>query len=310
MPISVQGVWPATLTPFTPAGELDIPALQAHIAEIGSTPGVTAVVVNGHAGEASSLNRDERKAVVALASKATSVPVVAGIVAEDPIAACEQARDAADAGAGALLLFPPALFAQGAGLRPDMIKCFVADVVAATALPIVLFQLSQASRQAFSPALLDELMQAHPSIVGIKDGSDSPTLYEDVLATLQAQPRKMGMLSSNNTWLMASLAYGGDGILSGLGSVAAPLLVELLAAMDAGDLARARAANARLQPLCRVFYRAPFCDIHNRMKTALHILGRLQHPAPRLPLLPIAEAERQSIEAALVACGLLAKAST
>jgi 4-hydroxy-tetrahydrodipicolinate synthase len=54
-----------------------------------------------------------------------------------------------------------------------------------------------------------------------------------------------------------------------------------------------------------VFYRAPYLDIHNRMKTALHLLGRLAHPAPRLPLLPVGDEETLRIRAALVAAGLL-----
>ncbi|MFT3720946.1 dihydrodipicolinate synthase family protein [Pseudorhodoferax sp.] len=300
------GVWPATLTPFTPDGGIDAAALQAHIADVAGTRGVRAVVVNGHAGETTSLDFAERGRVVALAAEASGgVPVVAGIVADDPRGACRLAREAAAAGAGGLLLFPPALFAQGAAARPDMARRFVGEVAAASDLPIVLFQLSRTSGQAFSPALVQRLCEEVPQIVGVKDGSDAPDLYEDVLAVLRGLPRPMAMLTSNNSWLMASLAYGGDGILSGLGSVAAPLLVALHEAMSAGDLAAARAANARLVPLCRVFYRAPYLDIHNRMKTALKLMGRLRHPAPRPPLLPLDDAETTRIHAALAAAGLL-----
>ena len=59
-------------------------------------------------------------------------------------------------------------------------------------------------------------------------------------------------------------------------------------------------------PLCRAFYRAPYLDAHNRMKTALHLLGRLPHPDPRAPLLPPDDDDRRRIQAALVAAGLLA----
>ena len=34
------GVWPATLTPFTPEGGIDAAALQAHVAQVAGTPGV------------------------------------------------------------------------------------------------------------------------------------------------------------------------------------------------------------------------------------------------------------------------------
>lgn len=304
---NVGGIWPATLTPFTPSGEIDHAALAAHIGEIAGTPGVQAVVVNGHAGEVSSLDREERAEVVRAAVRAAGeVPVIAGVVAEDTRGACALARDAAAAGASGLLLFPPALFGHGAGLRPEMVLAFVTQVAQATDLPIVLFQLSRASGQGFSTELLVRLCTEVPRIVAIKEGSDAPELYEDNIRALHALPRPVKVLSSSNTWLFASLAYGADGILTGLGSVAAPQLVALHAAMERGDLAAARAINDKLVPLCRAFYRAPGLDIHNRMKTALQLLGRLTHAEPRQPLLPVPAEEKARIRSALVAAGLLA----
>jgi len=300
------GIWPATLTPFTPGGAIDDDALGTHLHEVASTPGVRAVVVNGHAGETSSLSRQERAHVVRTAvGVAGQVPVVAGVVAEDPRDACALAVDAAQAGASALLLFPPMLFGGGAALRPEMALRYVKDVARATQLPIVLFQLSRAANQAFSTDLLVRLCTEVPEIAAIKEGSDVPELYEDNLRALRKLDRPVTMLSSNNGWLFASLAYGADGILSGIGSVVAPLLVELHEAVAAGKLDAARAVNDRLVPLCRAFYRAPYLDIHNRMKTALHMLGRLPHPDPRLPLLPLDDSERTRIRAALAAAGLL-----
>lgn len=302
----IGGVWPATLTPFGPDGALDEAALAAHVGDVAATPGVRAVVVNGHAGETSSLRRAERARVVRVAvGAAGGVPVVAGVVAEDTRDARDLAADAAEAGASGLLLFPPLLFAGGAGARPGMALRFVRDVADASALPIVLFQLSRASGLAFSTDLLVRLCAEVPRIVAVKDGTDVPEAYEDNLRALRRLERPPTVLATNNTWLMASLVYGADGILSGLGSVAAPLLVALHAAVAAGDLAAARAVNDRLVPLCRVFYRAPYLDAHNRMKTALHLLGRLPHPDPRPPLLPPDDEERVRIRAALVAAGLL-----
>ncbi|MBT2334823.1 dihydrodipicolinate synthase family protein [Variovorax paradoxus] len=302
----VGGIWPATLTPFAPDGRVDDDALAAHVRDVAGTPGVRAVVVNGHAGEATSLDRAERAQVVRVAvSAAGEVPVVAGVVADDTRYACALARDAAQAGASALLLFPPAVFAQGAAARPDMARRFVSEVAAASSLPIVLFQLSRASGLAFSTDTLVQLCTEVPAIVAVKEGSDIPEFYEDNLRALRALPRPVTLLSSSNSWLFASLAYGVDGILSGLGSVAAGLLVALHEAVARSDLAAARAINERLVPLCRAFYRAPYLDAHNRMKTALHLLGRLPHPDPRPPLLPVPADDTARIRAALLASGLL-----
>jgi 4-hydroxy-tetrahydrodipicolinate synthase len=53
------------------------------------------------------------------------------------------------------------------------------------------------------------------------------------------------------------------------------------------------------------FYADPFVDMHNRMKEALVILGRLPRAVVRPPLVKIRDAEIARIRDALVATGLL-----
>lgn len=300
------GIWPASLTPFDRTGAIDHAALRAHLSDLDAAAGVTALVVNGHAGEATSLSRAERREVVAAARAVAGpgVSVVAGIIADAAGDALVLARDAREAGADALLLFPPPVLAGAGERRADMAVRFVREVADGAGLPIVLFQLSLASGHGFSTATLVRICREIDAVVAVKEGSDSPAAYEDNLAALRRLDRPVAVFTTNNTWLMASLAYGADGILSGIGSVASPILADLFAAMARGDLDAARAANARLVPLARAFYRAPFCDMHSRMKTALHLMGRLPHPDPRPPLLPIGAQERVEIAAALEASGL------
>ena len=115
----------------------------------------------------------------------------------------------------------------------------------------------------------------------------------------------MALLSSFTMSLMASFLLGADGAISGMGSVTADLQAELFEACQKGDLDGARRINDRLTPLVRVFYAAPFVDMHNRMKEALVLLGRIPAANVRPPLTPVSAAEREAIRAALVASGLL-----
>jgi 4-hydroxy-tetrahydrodipicolinate synthase len=89
-----------------------------------------------------------------------------------------------------------------------------------------------------------------------------------------------------------------------MGSVAADLQAELFAQVQRGDLDAAREISDRLEPLVRVFYAPPFVDMHNRMKEALAMLGRIDQAVVRPPLQPIHAAERQRIQTALVRAGL------
>ena len=113
------------------------------------------------------------------------------------------------------------------------------------------------------------------------------------------------MLTTHSSWLFASLVLGPKGLLSGAGSVIADLQAQLFAAVQTNDLASARAVNERIRPMTQVFYADPFVDMHNRMKEALVLLGRIPRAVVRPPLVKISEAEVARIRAALVTAQLL-----
>jgi 4-hydroxy-tetrahydrodipicolinate synthase len=117
---------------------------------------------------------------------------------------------------------------------------------------------------------------------------------------LQHRPRPVAVLSAQSWWLMSSLVLGCAGMLSGMGSVVAALQVKLFEAVACGDLVAARALNARHKVLADVFYAPPFVDMHNRMKQALTILGRIPRATVRPPLGPLGADEIRRIELALM----------
>ena len=54
-----------------------------------------------------------------------------------------------------------------------------------------------------------------------------------------------------------------------------------------------------------VFYAPPFVDMHNRMKEASALLGRIDKAVVRPPLKRIGDEERERIRQALLRSGLL-----
>ena len=118
-----QGCMPANLLPFTADLQIDEAAYREHLRWLANTQGVTGIVANGHAGEVSSLSRDERRRALAIAldEVAGKVPVIAGIYSDGTQEAVELARDARAAGVAGLLVFPPTLFMWGAQQKPDMV---------------------------------------------------------------------------------------------------------------------------------------------------------------------------------------------
>jgi 4-hydroxy-tetrahydrodipicolinate synthase len=303
-PLTFSGIMPANILPFKADLTVDEPAYRQHLRWLADTPGVTGLVVNGHAAEVASLSREERQRTLAIAVDeiAGACPVVAGVYTDGTAEAVELTRDAQRAGAAGVLLFPPTLFMWGAQVKPDMVVKHYSEV-AVVGLPIIAFEYPTATGIGYSPETLARLAQI-PQVLGVKDWSNEIVAFEQNLRAIRGTGRPVAVLSSFTMSLMASFLLGADGAISGMGSVTADLQAELFAACQKGDLDGARRINDRLEPLVRVFYSPPFVDMHNRMKEALVLLGRIPAAHVRPPLTPIPAAEREAIARALKAARL------
>jgi 4-hydroxy-tetrahydrodipicolinate synthase len=304
--LKFSGVMPANLLPFTADLAIDERAYRAHLRWLRDTPGVTGIVVNGHAAEVASLNREERRRALAIAldEVAGACPVISGVHTDGTHEAVELARDARAGGAAGILVFPPTLFMWGAQLKPDMAIRHFSEIASAVDIPIIVFEYPPACGIGYTPETLARLVEI-PAVSGVKDWSNEIVAFEQNLRAIRATGRPVAVLSSFTMSLMVTFLLGADGAISGMGSVAADLQAELFAACQKGDLDGARAVNDRLAPLVRVFYAPPFVDMHNRMKEALVVLGRIPAAYVRPPLTPISDEERAAIRRALVSARLL-----
>jgi 4-hydroxy-tetrahydrodipicolinate synthase len=302
-----SGIMPANILPFTADLAIDEPAYRRHLRWLADTPGVTGIVANGHAAEVSSLSREERKRALAIAldEVGDGCPVVAGVYADGTQEAVELARDARAVGAAGVLVFPPTLFMWGAQLKPDMVVRHFSEIATKADLPIVVFEYPPASGIGYAPETLARLTEI-PHVAAVKDWSNDIVVFEANLRALRQTGRPVAMLSSFTMSLMASFLLGADGAISGMGSVVADLQAELFEACGKGDVDGARRINERLAPLVSVFYAPPFVDMHNRMKEALVLLGRIPAAHVRPPLTPVSAAEREAIRRALAASRMLA----
>ena len=181
----------------------------------------------------------------------------------------------------------------GAQVKPDMVIRHVSEVAAGADLPIIVFEYPPASGIGYAPETLARLCEI-PQVAGVKDWSNDIVAFERNLRAIRATGRPVAVLSSFTMSLMASFLLGADGAISGMGSVAADLQADLFDACRKGDLEEARRINDRLDPLVRVFYAPPFVDMHNRMKEALVLLGRIPAAHVRPPLTPIPDAGARS----------------
>ena len=307
MSFRASGVIPATLIAFDKDYELDKQNSLKHLRDVAMTGGLTAITVNGHASEIHACSFAEQQELLALslAEVGDRLPLVNGVYADGSHAAVKVARMAQSEGASALLVFPPNSMSMGGQLRPDMALRHFEMIAEATDLPLILFQYPQATGLGYPFATMQAIFDAVPSIVAIKDWCNDPMLHEKHIRKFQSRQRPVNVLTTHSSWLMASLSMGQAGLLSGAGSVIADLRVALFEAIQADDLVTARAANDQIYPLAQAFYRAPFLDMHNRMKVCLQLLGRIDAAVVRPPLMPLTSGEIEELKVALVASGLL-----
>jgi 4-hydroxy-tetrahydrodipicolinate synthase len=191
------------------------------------------------------------------------------------------------------------------GQRPEMAVDHFRRIAEVTDLPLIVFQYPLAGGQGYPLATLLKIADAVPTVRAIKDWSANPQLHERQIRVLQSRTPPVVVLTTHSAWLLSSLVLGCNGLLSGSGSVIADLQAQLFRAVQANDLATARTLNDRIWPTAEVFYAEPPVDMHNRMKEALVLLGKLPRAVVRPPLMKLSAAEIERIRQALVAAGLL-----
>ena len=304
-----HGVIPAVLLPFFDDLSIDEKSFRKHLRDVAATEGISAITINAHSTEVASCSFEEQRRVLAIAQDEIGgrLPLVNGIWADGSLEAARIARMAEEGGASALLVFPPAPFTlqQSPAMAVEHFKR-IAD---ASSLPIIAFQYPLATGQGYPRDTLLKMVEAVPTIRAIKDWAGNVSQHEMHIRELQSLPRPVNVLSTHSAWLFSSLVLGCNGLLSGSGSVIPDLQAALFKAVQGNELAEARRLNDRIYPLAQVFYADPWVDMHNRMKEALVLLGRLPRAVVRPPLVKLTCAEIDRIRVALVEAGMLSKAA-
>jgi len=297
------GVIPAVLLPFHDDLSIDEASYRAHLRDVASVEGLSAITINAHASEVASCTFDEQRRVLEISREELKLPIVNGVYADGSLEAARIARMAQQGGASALLVFPPAIYAFGQ--RPEMALEHFRRIADATDLPLVLFQYPLAGGLGYPTSTLLKILDEVPAVRAIKDWCANPQLHERHVRLLQARSRPVNVLTTHSSWLLSSLVLGCSGLLSGSGSVIADLQAQLFRAVRENDLEKAKAIHDRITPTAEVFYAEPWVDMHNRMKEALVLLGRLPRAVVRPPLTKLSPQEIERIRAALMAAGLL-----
>jgi len=306
-PLSISGVIPAHLQPFTADGRLDEANLRKHLRALLDVSGISGITTNAHASETATLTQDERarQLDIVLEEANGRVPVIAGIYEDGSAKAATAAVRAQQAGADGLLVFPSAVLDGGGYQRPEMARRHFGEIASATDLPLIAFIYPNFSALRFTVDGITELCAEIDTIAAVKEWSNDIVIYERTRRALKSLDRDVAVLSSFSRSLFSSLCVGADGILSGHGSIVASLHVRLWEAVNKLDLAEARRVWDQIWPLAEECYKEPLLDGHNRMKNILALTGGIDDAYVRSPLQPLSDEERAALRVVIAESGLV-----
>src|SRR5688572_6785778 len=252
-PFVPAGVIPAVLLPFHEDLSIDEVSYRAHLRDVVSVEGVSAITVNAHASEVASCTFDEQRRVLEISKEELGdLPIVNGVYADGSLEAARIARMAEAGGASALLVFPSAIYSFGQ--RPEMALAHFKRIADATSLPLIAFQYPLAGGQGYPLSTLTRILDEVPTVRAIKDWCANPQMHERQIRLLQSRTPPVNVLTTHSSWLMSSLVLGCNGLLSGSGSVIAELQAQLFAAVKKNDLEKAkeiRSEERRVGKECR-----------------------------------------------------------
>jgi 4-hydroxy-tetrahydrodipicolinate synthase len=305
-----RGVLPAMQLPFDQELAIDEAELRRFSSWLAGHQGIGGLVTNGHTGEVFALTAKQRAQATRIVASEVGgrLPVVSGICCEGIAEAVEHAHMAREAGASALLVMPPHQWLRFGMRQPENVVDHFTAIGKASGLDLVVHVYPSWTRAFYSFETLAALARI-PWVKCMKVGTRDMNKYaRDVRVIRQANPN-VTVLTCHDEYLLASMVQGVDGALVGFGSFIPQMIIDLYAAVCAGDLKRAMDIQFRINPLKDAVYGGgePSGDAHARMKMAMYLAGLLKSPVVQPPTRPPAGAELEAIRDALRAAGMLQK---
>ena len=286
--LSFDGLWIPLVTPFTPDGAVDHPALHRWVQHLAAQ-GVAGFVACGSTGEAAMLDTAEQASVLATTlAAAGNKPVLMGLSGVRPAAVVAPAQQLAEpyAVAGWLVAAPAYVKPSQAGIVD-----FFHTVASATALPLVAYDVPARTGVRIETATLLALAD-HPQIRAVKDCSADRAAAEALLAD-----GRLALLGGNDDEMFDQLTRGAAGSIAASAHFATAHFVALHRLLRNQRLVEARALWRPLAALTRAVFTEPNPMV---IKGALASQGWLSNTL-RAPMQPASAASIAGVLAGVAA---------
>jgi 4-hydroxy-tetrahydrodipicolinate synthase len=293
----IQGIIPPVATPMQANEDLDLPRLKWFIDRLLGAR-VHGIFVLGTNSEFYALDEREKQEVIATAVQHVRgrVPVYAGTGAESTREVIRLTRMAEREGVQGVSIITPYF------VLPNQQEIFdhYRRIAEQTALPVILYNNPATCGGVKIDVDTCVRLAEIGNILAIKDSSGD---LQNTNEMIRAVPDRFSVLMGRDTLIAQAMLFGARGAVPATANVAPRLVVDIYEAAARGDVAAARAAQLRLNP---VRLGLALGTQPSGVKGALEILGESIGPC-RSPVGPLTPASQQKMRAALLQAGLLAK---
>jgi 4-hydroxy-tetrahydrodipicolinate synthase len=287
-----KGSFTALITPFR-NGKIDETAFERFV-EWQIAQGTHGLVPVGTTGECPTVSHAEHKRIVeiCIAVAKKRVPVIAGAGSNSTAEAIDFTEHAKRAGADAVLVVMPY---YNKPTQEGMYRHI--EAINEVGVPIMLYNVPARTIADIMPETIARCAKLK-NVVGIKDATSNLARASQQRLLCGSQ---FAMLSGEDASALGFNAHGGQGAISVTSNVAPALCSQFQSACLKGDYATALKLQDKLMPL----HDAMFVEASpGPVKYAVSRLG-LCLPDTRLPLVPVTDATKQVVDAAMVHAGLI-----
>jgi 4-hydroxy-tetrahydrodipicolinate synthase len=288
-----SGSMVAIVTPMTADGALDWPAWD-RLLDFHAREGTSGIVVAGTTGESPVLSAEEieeltRRAVARCRNK---VKIIVGTGTHSTAGTVARTSVLSRLGVDAVMLVTPY---YNKPPQEGLYRHFSA-AAEASAVPIILYNVPSRTGVDLLAATIARLAR-NPQFVAVKEATGSLSRAREIL---NACPPEFTLLSGDDATAIDLMSVGARGVISVTANVAPRRMQEACEAALSGDLVKARAVDASLQPL----HKDLFVEANPiPAKWAVARMGLIGN-AIRLPLVELSAAHQDTVLRAMQAAGI------
>lgn len=275
--LHLRGVYVPLVTPFDEDGAVDVGALERLAGDV-LTAGAAGVVALATTGEATSLDDEERAAVIAACSRVCvdrGADLVVGAGTNDTRTTVARHQALADVpGVTASLAVVPYY------VRPSeaAIVAHFEHVAAHSPVPVVAYNIPYRTGRGLGAEALLRLAGTD-NVAGVKQAVDG--IDADTLTVLARAPEGFAVLGGDDPYLFPMTLMGAPGAIAASANLCTARFVAMIEDGLAGAVETGRAHAEALLPLVRALFAEPSPAV---IKALLHAEGRIATPDVRMPL--------------------------